>query len=149
MTIKIEFYSTGDEYGEFSNFATYPLRIDGATWPTAEHYFQAQKFDDRALREKIRMAKTAAIAAKMGRDRSNKLRRGWESGKIAVMRKALWEKFSQHPDLGKLLIGTGEAVLIEHTQNDDYWGDGGNGRGKNMLGRLLMEVRLKLQDNPI
>jgi predicted NAD-dependent protein-ADP-ribosyltransferase YbiA (DUF1768 family) len=34
--------------------------------------------------------------------------------------------------------------LIEQTQNDAYWGDGGNGSGKNMLGRILMEVREKI-----
>jgi len=37
----IKFYSTGDEYGEFSNFAHFPIRLKGRTWPTTEHYFQA------------------------------------------------------------------------------------------------------------
>ena len=40
-----------------------------------------------------------------------------------------------------LLLATGDAKLVEHTENDDYWGDGGDGRGKNMLGRILMDVR--------
>jgi predicted NAD-dependent protein-ADP-ribosyltransferase YbiA (DUF1768 family) len=40
-----------------------------------------------------------------------------------------------------MLIDTGDAKLVEHTKNDKYWGDGGNGQGKNMLGTLLMEVR--------
>jgi ribA/ribD-fused uncharacterized protein len=40
----IFFYSTKDAYGEFSNFAAFPIEIDGRTWPTSEHYFQAQKF---------------------------------------------------------------------------------------------------------
>jgi len=37
----IKFYSTGDEYGEFSNFANFPIRLKERTWPTTEHYFQA------------------------------------------------------------------------------------------------------------
>ncbi len=33
----------------------------------------------------------------------------------------------------------------EHTESDDYWGDGGDGRGRNRLGRILMEVREALR----
>ena len=60
------------------------------------------------------------------------------------MREALWAKFSQHADLKALLLSTGNAELIEHTRNDRYWGDAGDGTGKNRLGELLMEVRAKL-----
>jgi hypothetical protein len=37
------------------------------------------------------------------------------------------------------------AELVEHTANDDYRADGGDGSGKNMLGKLLMELREKLK----
>jgi N-glycosidase YbiA len=67
------------------------------------------------------------IAARMGRDRKRKLRRDWESVKIGVMREAVVAKFRQHDDLRSLLLSTGEAKLIEHTENDDFWGDGGDG----------------------
>ncbi len=50
----INFYSTGDDYGDFSNFAAWPIKVDGKTWPTSEHYFQAQKFLDEKYREEIR-----------------------------------------------------------------------------------------------
>lgn len=50
-------------------------------------------------------------------------------------------KFSQHADLKQLLLDTGEAVIIEHTKNDNYWGDGGDGTGRNQLGKTLMRVR--------
>jgi len=50
---RIEFYRTGDEYGCFSNFADYPIVVDGKRWPTSEHYFQAQKFQDAAHRDAI------------------------------------------------------------------------------------------------
>lgn len=143
----INFYSVGDEFGEFSNFAAYQITIDGERWPTSEHYFQAQKFDDQAYRAKIRKANSPMLAARLGRDRKQKLRRDWESAKVNVMRDAVRAKFTQHSDLRALLLSTGEAKLVEHTENDDYWGDGGNGKGKNMLGRILMQVRESLRSN--
>ena len=62
------------------------------------------------------------------------------------MRQALRAKFTQHPDLQKLLLDTGDAVLVEHTTNDNYWADGGDGSGKNRLGLLLMELREQLRN---
>ncbi len=79
-----------------------------------------------------------------GRDRSKPLRKNWESVKEQVMRKALRAKFEQHPELRALLLATAPAKLVEHTENDAYWGDGGNGKGKNRLGYLLMELREQL-----
>ena len=144
MADVIHFYSVGDEYGEFSNFAAFPIQLDGKRWPTSEHYFQAQKFEDPKEREQVRKAKTPSVAARLGRDRKKKLRRDWESAKVNVMRKAVEAKFRQHEDLRALLLGTGDAKLVEHTENDDYWGDGGDGSGKNMLGIILMDLRAKL-----
>ena len=141
----IKFYSTSDEYGEFSNFARYPIKVKGKKWPTSEHYFQAMKFQNNKDQDSIRKAKTPMEAARSGRDRKKKLRRDWESIKDNVMREAVLAKFVQHTNLAELLLSTGSAKLIEHTENDSYWGDGGDGSGKNMLGQILMEVRGKIE----
>jgi ribA/ribD-fused uncharacterized protein len=61
------------------------------------------------------------------------------------MREAVRAKFTQHEDLRKILLGTQDALLVEHTPRDSYWGDGGDGSGKNMLGRILMEIRAELR----
>ncbi|CAD72180.1 conserved hypothetical protein [Rhodopirellula baltica SH 1] len=146
MSDPIKFYSTGDEHGEFSNFAGYPIKIGKKVWPTSEHYFQAMKFQEGSDQEEIRKANSPMQAARMGRDRKRKLRRDWESVKVNIMREAILAKFTQHEDLRELLLATGDAKIIEHTTNDDYWGDGGDGRGKNMLGRILMDTRTKLRE---
>lgn len=145
MNSVINFYSVNDDYGCFSNFAAYPIRIGGKTWPTTEHYFQAQKFEDAGQREAIRKAKSPMIAAQMGRDRKQKLRRDWESVKVSVMTEAVRAKFTQHENIRSTLLSTGDAKLVEHTANDAYWGDGGDGSGKNMLGQILMRVRSELR----
>ncbi len=143
----IYFYRVEDEFGEFSNFAGFPIELEGKIWPTSEHYFQAQKFvaTDPAWSGAIRKANTPGIAALMGRDRKRPLRRDWESVKDQVMREALAAKFEQHPELAELLLSTGDEPLVEHTTNDNYWADGGDGSGKNMLGRLLVELRTRLR----
>ncbi len=142
----IHFYSVTAEYGELSNFAPYPIKLNGKRWPTSEHFFQAQKFANASDQEEIRRTSSPMIAARMGRDRKRKLRRDWESVKLGVMREAVEAKFRQHDDLRALLLATGEAKLIEHTENDDFWGDGGDGSGRNELGRVLMAVRERLRE---
>lgn len=141
----IRFYRVREPYGELSNFSPHPFELRGTIWTTAEHYFQAQKFAGTEHEELIRLAKSPMIAARLGRSRERPLRHDWEAAKEDVMREALLAKFTQHPPLRSLLLGTGDAELIEHTINDRYWGDGGNGKGKNRLGQLLMELRKRLQ----
>jgi ribA/ribD-fused uncharacterized protein len=144
---EIRFYLVGEPHGEFSNFAPFPIFLAGKRWPTSEHYFQAQKFAGTPHAEEIRRAKKPRLAAEMGRDRKRPLRRDWESVKDGVMLDALRAKFSQHADLRALLLATGDAKLVEHTANDAYWGDGGDGSGRNRLGQLLMRVRDELRDD--
>jgi N-glycosidase YbiA len=141
---EIKFYRVQDEYGVFSNFALYPIWLDGKRWPTSEHYYQAQKFTHTEQQEAIRAVTQPMAAARIGRDRNWPLRPDWEEVKDEVMREAVWAKFTQHSRLSELLLSTRDATIIEHTRNDAYWGDGG-GRGRNMLGRILMEVRERIR----
>ncbi len=146
MVAVINFYRVHEEYGEFSNFAPYPLEIGGKRWPTSEHYFQSQKFAGTPDEEEIRLAATPTLAARIGRDRNRPLRPDWERVKEDVMRAALQAKFTQHAALRERLLATGDALLVEHTKNDAYWGDGGDGTGLNRLGKLLMALRQELKE---
>ncbi len=145
---QILFYRTTEQYGGFSNFSPHPFELQGRIWPTSEHYFQAQKFVGTEHEEAVRVAKSPMVAARMGRSRERPLRPDWEAVKEDIMREALRAKFAQHPDLRSLLLSTGDAELIEHTTNDHYWADGGDGTGKNRLGQLLMELRTELRGQP-
>jgi len=91
---EIKFYSVNDGYGEFSNFARCPIRLDGKLWPTSEHYFLAQKFEDKIIKEKIRKNQNPGEAARTGRNRKLKLKKNWDNNKINVMRKVVKAKFS-------------------------------------------------------
>src|SRR3954470_16959989 len=121
MADVINFYNLEDPNGEFSNFARFPVELGGKTWPTSEHYFQAQKHTGTPLEEEIRRLATPREAFALARSRP--ARADWEQVKDAVMREAVLAKFTQHARLRELLLSTGDAALVEHTANDRYWGD--------------------------
>lgn len=152
----IFFYKTWDPFGSFSNFSPHPIQIpdengDYFSWPSVEHYYQAQKFvgmNDPLARkciESIKSAKSPEEAAKMGRKiqkwHPNLVRSDWESAKIEVMYKALKCKFSIYPHLNSMLLSTVGSVLVEASPHDLFWGGGRDGEGLNYLGRLLMQLR--------
>ena len=146
----IRFYAVGDEYGCFSNFSSHPVKLKGKIWPTSEHCFQAQKFAGTPDEEEVRLAKSPMIAALMGRSRKRPLRKDWELVKDSIMHGAVHVAAY----LRATLLGTGNATIVKHTEKDRYWGDGGDGSGKNRLGQILMRVREELRhgdtqdDNP-
>jgi ribA/ribD-fused uncharacterized protein len=140
-SLPIYFYSTREQYGCFSNFSAHPFELDGAWWPTSEHYFQAQKFVGTERCEQIRKAQSPKIAANMGRSRQHPLRSDWEQVKDQIMLKAVLKKFETHADIRAILLGTGDLTIIESAPNDYYWGCGADGTGKNKLGLTLMQVR--------
>ena len=139
----INFYNHYEPYYEFTNFYFQPIKIDDHTWPTTEHYFQAQKFVGTPYYHHIRKLPHPRDAFQVSREHaaSTWVRGDWAVVKNDVMLKALREKFTQHDYLKKKLLETKDKVLVEHTVRDSYWGDGGDGKGLNMLGKLLMQVR--------
>lgn len=142
----IYFYSSREKpYGCFSNFSAHGLTLDGVWWPTSEHYFQAQKFVGTPHADQIRQVKLPKDAARLGRQRTRPLRPDWEAVKDDVMRQAVLCKFETHADIRDILLSTGNQDLVENAPGDYYWGCGQNGTGKNMLGKILMEVRERLR----
>jgi hypothetical protein len=116
-------------------------------WPTVEHYFQAQKFLDPEMadyRERIRNAASLKDARVLGPTEKLPLRPDWEQVKEDVMRHALRRKF-ENLELGALLLSTGTRLLMEDSPYDTYWGSGKNGKDRNRLGVLLMELREELR----
>ena len=142
---EIRFWKTTDEYGIFSNFANTPIKEKGIIYQTSEHYFQSKKFEDEKEVEHILLAESPKEAAIRGRDRTKNLRRDWEDIKDKIMFQTLELKAEQNPRFKKKLLSTGEALIIENTPFDYYWGCGGDNTGTNMLGILLMALRKKLR----
>lgn len=127
-----------------SNFWASSVELDGESYRSVEHAYQAAKTVDLTHRKKIQEAYTPNDAKKLGR--KVPLRAGWEEMKVSCMAYLVWMKFSTHTDLGIKLIATGDAELIEgNWWGDVFWGVC-NGQGQNMLGKILMQVRTDLRD---
>ena len=133
-------------YRFLSNFYPSPIEYKGLVYPTNEHFFQAMKTVDDLERLQIAAAETPNIAKKMGRGVT--LRDDWEQIKENVMRLGLEKKF-EIPELRKMLIETGNVYLQEgNSWSDRVWGVClKTGKGKNLLGKLLMETRSKIMES--
>lgn len=145
MSQVIRFHLKTGEFGFLSNFAPYPVKIDGVEWPTSEHYYQASKFiNDLTWMEAIRLVYRPYDAWRMGRSSEHLRRNDWDDVKDDVMLRAVRAKFAQNLDVRSALLATADAILVEHSSKDSYWGDGGDGSGQNRLGQILMQVRLEI-----
>lgn len=130
--------SFSGKYRFLSNFYDSPVVMGGREYRTVEHAFQAAKTRRRSMRRRIAAASKPADAKRLGR--SVKLRDDWDEYRLVIMEKLLRRKFSD-PTLRQMLVGTGQARLVEgNTWHDTFWGVC-DGMGKNHLGKLLMNIR--------
>ena len=137
-----------DDYRFLSNFHIQELKDEnGVLWPTSEHWYQAEKFVESELREKIRLCATPKESRYLGRRFT--MRPDFDDIKLEVMRKILKVKFANGTELANKLIATGEAYLEEtNWWKDSFWGVC-KGVGQNNLGKLLMERRKELLDETL
>jgi putative DNA methylase len=72
----------------------------------------------------------------------------WDEVRVQVMRWCLRVKLAQNPRFGELLRKTGDRPIVEESARDAFWGALPRGEetltGRNILGRLLMELREEL-----
>jgi len=122
--------------------------IDGKTYRSTEHYYQSQKSTERS--EQSRVIATASPYAAKKLARTLLLRADWKKIRNRVMYRAVRAKVVQHLDLRERLLATGSVELLEgNNWGDSYWGvDCKTLKGKNILGKILMRVRLEVARLP-
>lgn len=130
--------SFSGKYRWLSNFFPVSICYDGIVYPSVEHAFQAAKSLDPSYRLMISECKTPAEAKILGRRVA--LRPDWEACKVKIMHQLLKLKF-ETPGLKLRLSQTWPADLEEwNNWGDTFWGIY-KGKGRNMLGKLLMIIR--------
>ena len=152
MNEEIRFYRASEKpYGAFSNLYKREVEFEGEVFPTSEHAYQAGKARKETVRNWILNAPSPSLVAMAAHGLYWwDIRPGWSKTKFDRMKEVLTAKFTQHEDLSDLLLSTGNARLVESATVDNEvnrtWGEV-KGKGKNMLGVLLMEVREEIRVN--
>lgn len=130
-------------WAKLSNYSLCTIFYAGHAHTSIEHAYQAQKTTDPGLQKMIRECATPALAKRVAR--AVTLRPDWEAIKDGIMLDLLREKFAYEPERS-ILLSTGDEELVEgNWWGDRYWGQDPIGHGKNMLGKLLMQVRDELR----
>jgi ribA/ribD-fused uncharacterized protein len=155
-----------EEYGWLGNMSPHPVKYEGKWWLTAEALFQALRFPMGAVNDEgenireIIHAQTSPMAAKMKskryKDKRNITPMGNED--LENMKIVLRLKFKCNCNpLERDLLATGDRFIVEDCSNRPtvsglFWGakrlaDGTWGV-RNMLGKLLMELRTEIRNRP-
>ncbi|OWU81244.1 hypothetical protein ATO6_24075 [Oceanicola sp. 22II-s10i] len=146
---EIRFYRANERpYGAFSNLYRREIVFEGERFATSEHAYQAGKARKPAVKKWLMDAPTPALLAMAAHGLYYwDISPGWSKLKFDRMRAVLRAKFTQHEDLCELLLSTGKIRLVESATVDNavnrLWGEV-DGKGQNMLGEMLMELRDEL-----
>ena len=151
MSDDIKFCTPTGPYWFLSPLAAFPITmvVDGCefTFPSVEHYYQAMKFyaNDTRFNTILNMKNPddARLVTKTPEYKINR-RADFDKQKFEIMERGLRAKFNQNPDAAKMLISTGDAVLIKSCPVCYKCGFG-IGCGENRIGKTLMQIRKELQ----
>jgi ribA/ribD-fused uncharacterized protein len=144
----IAFRSTKEEFGGLSNMAPgYSIRVNDVIIPSAEALYQACRFPlFPHIQEEIINQNSPMTAKMISRKYTNLTRQDWEQIKYTVMYWVLKVKLSQNFDkFSNILKKTENKSIVELSNKDKDWAVVFDGKdtlkGKNALGRLLMQLR--------
>jgi ribA/ribD-fused uncharacterized protein len=144
--LQVFFYE--QDFYVLSNFSAFTLQWKGHRFDTSEAAYHWEKFEgtgNDSIQMSILCAPSAHEAFKIAESYKHYRRLDWDEVKVDIMRCILCAKVEQHEYVGRKLLQTGNRELIEDSWRDAFWGWGENHDGRNMLGRLWMQVRQQLR----
>lgn len=131
---------------------------NGVEYQSCEQYMMAQKallFNDMVIYNKIMKSKSPKTAKALGRKVKNFNEDMWKAHREDIVKQGNLYKFSQNPELKKILLATGDKQLVEASPYDRIWGIGFKKSnalkvdqsewGDNLLGKALVAVRTQLE----
>jgi len=145
--------------GPFSQWAKYPMEIDGITYNTCEQYMMAEKarlFGDKDAEAKILAARNPREQKALGRKVQAFDQARWDAAREEIVYRGNLAKFCQNADLRERLLSTGDRIIAEASPRDRIWGIGMaedhpnvtdmSVWGQNLLGKAVMRVRETLRE---
>ena len=166
MSNIVYFWKPGEENGFMSNWFPVILEtfsdINGVDrFYNTEGYMMYQKailFGDYEIANTILTTRDPKTLKKLGRQVSGFVQGIWNQHKFNIMVDGLTYKF-KNPMLRRMLLATGDQMLVEASPKDKIWGIGLSAKeasnipmeewpGENLLGKALMEVRCRIRSYP-
>lgn len=151
----ISFRKTGEQFGGLSNMAPgFPVWVAGVSLRTSEALYQACRFPHMPEVQKLIVSEISPMTAKMrSKPYRKNSREHWDDIRVPIMKWCLRVKLAQNwTTFGELLLETENKPIVEDSRKDEFWGAikdrDGIFQGRNVLGRLLMELREKLKSDP-
>jgi ribA/ribD-fused uncharacterized protein len=130
----------------FSNFQPFEITHRGITYQNVETFYQAMKFTDPEVQQKIASMKPAKAKTFA---RTLEPRVDWDTIKDQVMEHGLQLKFAPGTYWSKRLLETPDSLLVETNYwHDNYWGtchcEKCGNQGENRLGETLRLIKKDL-----
>ncbi|KAI4752370.1 hypothetical protein E4T52_15252 [Aureobasidium sp. EXF-3400] len=118
-------------------------------------YSKAQTFNSPEIAAEILTTTASAEQKKLGRKIKNFSDAIWDAVKFGIVERGNLLKFEQNEEFKKVLLDTGDRLLVEAAASDKVWGIGYTAAGakkvsrerwgQNLLGKALMNVREKIR----
>ena len=151
----VRFRKTADQFGGLSNMAPgFPIVVLEHSIRTSEALYQACRFPHMPDVQKMILNERSPMTAKMkSKPYRNDSRPDWDDVRVKVMKWCLRVKLiNNRKTFSQLLFSTGDCPIVEDSRKDNFWGAmPGNDdtlTGQNVLGRLLMDLRQTLREDP-
>ena len=132
----------------FSAYSAHTIEFDGALYPTVEHAYHCQRYDDPAIRQEILQARSPWQAWRISQRYKSQQQAGFNDRKAEVMEALCRAKLQQHEDVREALLASGTARIVKHITTgpnaDGFWDDGADGSGRNESGKIWMRLRAEL-----
>lgn len=142
-----------------SNWGPAEFEYKGYQFYNSEQAFMWEKadfFGDQEIANLILQTRNPREAKDLGRKVKGYNDGEWSKVRYKKMLEVCLAKFSQNNELKQTLLSTGDKIIVEGSPYDRIWGVGWhwtdpeilyevNWRGKNLLGKVLMEVRNTLK----
>ena len=129
-----------------------PIKIGSNTFKSKEHAYCFEKLTAHGKKKEAETAKKIRHAGKVKSYTHSIIpepSREWKAKKGEVMRNIVIKRAQQSAKFRNSLKGTKNNHLVHNMENDSSWGFGVDGKGTNLMGTILEEVRDLLTRNEI
>jgi ribA/ribD-fused uncharacterized protein len=128
----------------FSNSSHHPVSIpDIGLFATSEAAFLAHKnLSDDLYINRLKQSRNSAAAKRIGRQCLDSV--DWQEMKVEYMERVVRLKVEQNESVRINLLQSALRPICDSNRHDSFWGTGENGRGLNILGKILMSIRAEM-----